>query len=218
VSTSRPAGSHQSLERSDRILRRAEYLAIGLAAVLSLATVASSMRSAIVQSSAHTLVERAVSVASGDADARHVSSASLRFQTGDVLGLLEIRRLGVSTAIFEGDGGATLDVGIGHLRDTPMPWEAGNVALSGHRDTFFRPLRDLRLGDDVQLLTAHGRIRYRVRRMLVVEPEDVWILNSAGVDLTLITCFPFTYVGAAPRRFIAQAQRIPDMDSPFGER
>lgn len=203
--------SRSRTTRRDRLLRGAEYLAAALAGMIVLATTASSIRSGIVQRSAHAAVERAASVAARTARTARLGDAPPIVKIGDVLGVLEIPRLRVSTAIFEGDDQATLDIGIGHLRDTPLPWDAGNVALSGHRDTVFRRLRDLRLGDDIQVLTARGRLHYRVRRMLVVMPEDVSVLDSGhGVDLTLITCFPFTYVGAAPKRFVAQAERVAD--------
>lgn len=76
-------------------------------------------------------------------------------------------------------------------------------------DSFFRPLQEIRIGDDIRLSTSHGEFWYRVRRALVVDPEDVWVLDSLPrVNLTLITCFPFSYVGHAPRRFVVQAEKV----------
>jgi sortase A len=122
---------------------------------------------------------------------------------------LEIPRLAVSAAVLEGDDDRTPKVAVGHLLDTALPWEDGNMALAGHRDTFFRPLEQLRVGDDVHVATRHGEFEYRVRRLAVVDPENVWVLNpSQHVDLTLITCYPFRYVGPAPKRYIVQAERL----------
>jgi sortase A len=126
-----------------------------------------------------------------------------------LIGWLEIPRLAVSAAVLEGDDDRTLEVAVGHLPDTALPWEDGNVALAGHRDTFFRPLEQVRVGDDVRLATRHGEFQYRVRRLAVVDPENVWVLNPSGhVGLTLITCYPFRYVGSAPKRYVVQAERL----------
>jgi len=108
-----------------------------------------------------------------------------------------------------GDDDATLMKAVGHLPGTPLPWNGGNTALAGHRDTFFRPLERVNIGDDIHLDTPHGRFHYRVRRTLVVEPEDLSVLHpSTNATLTLITCYPFRYIGPAPKRFIVQADRI----------
>ena len=127
-----------------------------------------------------------------------------------LIGRLDIPRLDLSVVVMEGDDDRTLRVAIGHLPDTPLPWELGNAALAGHRDTFFRSLKDIRAGDEIRLATPHGEFRYVVQRIFIVDPEDVWILNpSPRASLTLITCFPFTYVGHAPQRFVVQAYRLP---------
>jgi len=129
--------------------------------------------------------------------------------TDAFIGQLDIPRLGLSVVVLQGDDDRTLRAAAGHLPDTPLPWEEGNAALAGHRDTFFRPLRSVREGDEIQLVTRRGRFEYRVRRLLVVGPDDIWVLGpSSDVSLTLITCYPFTYVGSAPQRFIVQAERI----------
>ena len=129
------------------------------------------------------------------------------------IGRLEIPRIGLSAMVAEGDDENTLKVAIGHLPDTPLPWQAGNSALAGHRDSFFRPLRHIQVGDDIHLATAHGTLRYRVTRRTVVDPEDLWVLDpSPTAALTLITCYPFDFVGPAPRRFIVHAERMADGD------
>jgi sortase A len=108
-----------------------------------------------------------------------------------------------------GDDEATLSKAVGHLSDTPLPWDTGNTALAGHRDTFFQPLEGVKVGDDVYFDTARGRLHYRVQRAFVVAPEDVWVLDpTSDPTLTLITCYPFQYVGPAPKRFIVQARRV----------
>jgi len=125
------------------------------------------------------------------------------------IGRLEIRRIGLSAVVAEGDDEKTLKVAVGHLSDTPLPWQEGNTALAGHRDTFFRPLRRIRTGDQIDLATRYGTFRYRVTRLTVVNPDEVWVLEpSAAAALTLITCYPFDFIGPAPRRFVVHAERI----------
>ena len=128
--------------------------------------------------------------------------------TGGLIGSLDIPRLGLSAMVVEGDDGSTLNVAVGHLPDTPLPWEDGNTSLAGHRDTFFRSLEDIRVGDVVHLTTAYGTFRYSVRQMMIVGPGDVWVLSAQRrPTLTLITCHPFNYMGRAPRRFVVRAER-----------
>jgi sortase A len=125
------------------------------------------------------------------------------------LGVLEIPRLGVSVPVVEGDDTDALRGAAGHLPDTPHPWENGNSAIAGHRDGLFRPLRHIRVGDEVRVRTPHGPIRYRVKDTHIVQPTDLSVLQpTAGSTLTLITCYPFYYVGAAPQRFIVHADRV----------
>jgi sortase A len=134
---------------------------------------------------------------------------SVNVDDASLIGLLEIPRLDVSVAVIQGDDDAALRVGVGHLRETPMPWEDGNSALAGHRDTFFRPLRDARVGDEISLVTRHGDFGYVVRSVSLVGPDAVWVLGrSDAVSLTLITCYPFDYVGPAPLRWVVQAERV----------
>ena len=130
-------------------------------------------------------------------------------EAGAPIGRLEIPRLGLTAVVAEGDDEKTLKLAVGHLPDTPLPWQEGNSALAGHRDSFFRPLRHIQVGDDIQLTTVRGTLRYRVTRHTVVDPAELWVLNpSPAAALTLITCYPFDYVGPAPRRFIVHAERV----------
>jgi len=124
-----------------------------------------------------------------------------------LVGRLEIPRLHVSVIVMDGDDDATLARAVGHLPGTALPWESGNVVMAGHRDTFFRPLKDLREGDEIRMTTAHGTFDYRVVSMEIVEPDDVSVLAPTSVrSLTLVTCYPFVYVGRAPQRFIVHAR------------
>ena len=132
---------------------------------------------------------------------------------GEPIGTLEIVRVGLSGVVVEGDSESVLDRAIGHLPDTPLPWNEGNSALAAHRDTIFRPLKGVRLGDVLRLKTPHGDFEYRVNETLIVKPEDVWVLDpTSNSTLTLISCWPFNYIGNAPERFIVRAERIPTVN------
>jgi sortase A len=98
---------------------------------------------------------------------------------------------------------------VGHIPGTALPGEDGNVGLSGHRDTFFRPLKDLRIKDEIQISTLKGDFSYEVESLRVVEPSDVGVLEPARENvLTLVTCYPFFYIGAAPKRFVVRARQM----------
>ncbi len=126
-----------------------------------------------------------------------------------LIGRLSIPRLHLSAMVREGVDGKTLQLAVGHIPATPLPGQAGNVALAGHRDTFFRGLKELRMKDEIQLSTLRGDFRYRVESLVVVEPDNVGVLaNSSENVLTLVTCYPFSYIGAAPKRFVVRARQI----------
>lgn len=128
---------------------------------------------------------------------------------GSTLGRLEIPRLGLSTIVIEGDDEYNLLVGAGHLPETPLPWDDGNSVLAGHRDTDFRPLRNIRIGDTIRFQTADITVEYVVRGTEIVEPTNVTSLKATDVPmLTLITCYPFSYIGPAPKRFVVRAERM----------
>jgi sortase A len=127
---------------------------------------------------------------------------------GKPIGLIEIPRLGLSSVVLEGDDTAALLLGVGHLSDTPLPWHDGNTVLAAHRDTFFRPLAHIRKGDVITFSTADAWLEYVVKELKVVEPTAVEVLEpTSAATLTLITCFPFDYIGPAPQRFIVRAER-----------
>ena len=124
-------------------------------------------------------------------------------------GRIEIPRLGVSVMVMEGDDENTLRRAVGHISGTTLPGCPGNVGLAGHRDTFFRPLRKIRQDDLITLTTPAGEYRYRVVSTKIVAPSAVWVLNAGPEEvLTLVTCYPFYFVGPAPNRFIVRAERI----------
>jgi sortase A len=140
------------------------------------------------------------------AEAAAARAARPRPARGETIGRLEIPRLGVSVVVRSGDDARTLQLAVGHVPGTALPGEDGNVGFAGHRDTFFRRLRDIRPDDEIIVTTPHGAFTYRVERTVVVEPEDVWVLDPTGTPtLTLVTCYPFTYLGSAPQRFIVRA-------------
>jgi sortase A len=128
---------------------------------------------------------------------------------GDVLGELQVPRLGLNDIVVQGNSPADLRRAVGHLSNSALPGEWGNVALAGHRDTFFRPLRDIRVGDEIRFRTSEHIFEYRVESIEVVAPTDVRVLESTtGHDLTLLTCFPFHYVGPSPERLVVRAREI----------
>jgi LPXTG-site transpeptidase (sortase) family protein len=129
-------------------------------------------------------------------------------QKGSPIGILEIPRLGLSSVVLEGDDAAALLLGVGHLSDTPFPWRGGNSVFAAHRDTFFRPLAGIRRNDVIRFSTADTEFEYVVKELKVVKPTELAVLGpTPSATLTLITCFPFDYVGPAPNRFIVKAER-----------
>jgi sortase A len=126
---------------------------------------------------------------------------------GDVLGRIEIPRLGMTVAILEGTTSKTLRLGVGHIHGTALPGDAGNIGIAGHRDTYFRALKDIHTGDEIQIQTAAGSTGYKVDWARVVAPGDSEVLSpSPGSAITLVTCYPFYLIGAAPKRFVVHAQ------------
>jgi LPXTG-site transpeptidase (sortase) family protein len=131
----------------------------------------------------------------------------LSLATGAVVGRVEIPRIGVSAVVREGDDVKTLRRAVGHIPGTALPGDAGNTGLAGHRDTFFRGLRNIQTGDQITLTTPAGNARYRVRSTRVVDPSETSVLApTTGSALTLVTCYPFNYIGAAPKRFVVRAE------------
>jgi len=126
-----------------------------------------------------------------------------------VIGRLEIPRLNLSVMVREGADEGTLSRAVGHIPGTALPGNIGNVGLAGHRDTFFRALRNIREDDAIDFETTHGAYRYIVKSTKIVTPRDVSVLEaSGGENLTLVTCYPFYYVGSAPKRFIVRSAKV----------
>ena len=129
--------------------------------------------------------------------------------TGALVGRIEIPRLGLSVVVGEGVDERTLRRAAGHIPGTGLPGQPGSIGISGHRDTFFRPLRNIRQDDIITLTTVDGNFRYRVVSAWIVRPSDVSVLDPGADEvLTLVTCYPFYFVGAAPERFVVRAIRV----------
>lgn len=125
------------------------------------------------------------------------------------IGRLEISRVHISAVVAEGTSQRVLSRAVGHAVGTALPGQTGNVTLAAHRDTFFRHLGDVRPGDIIELKEPGHEYRYQVRFTAVVGPKDTWVLQPTGKEtLTLLTCYPFHFVGPAPDRFVIRARRI----------
>lgn len=136
----------------------------------------------------------------------HAAPKSPIVGTGWIVGRISIPRLDLSAIVEEGVDATTLARAVGHIPGTALPGELGNIGIAGHRDTFFQQLKDLKPHDEIDITTHSGKYRYTVQSLTVVEPSDVSVLESRGGKiLTIVTCFPFHYIGNAPRRFIVHA-------------
>jgi sortase A len=128
---------------------------------------------------------------------------------GMTIGEIQIPRLGLAAVMVQGDSADILQRAVGHLAETALPGEPGNVVLAAHRDTLFRPLKRIRVGDTITLRTVKGDFEYLVESTAVVSPDAIEVLRpTGGRTLTLITCFPFSFVGPAPDRFIVHARTM----------
>ena len=131
------------------------------------------------------------------------------------LAVLRIPKIHLDVAVLPGTDDRTLDRAVGHIEDTALPGADGNTGLAGHRDGFFRGLKDIVPGDGMVLETLQGTEAYVVERTWIVNPEDVSVLDPTPTQsLTLVTCYPFYFVGSAPQRFIVRAVRVDDQSSP----
>ena len=128
---------------------------------------------------------------------------------GGIIGEIQVPRLHLKAIVVQGDSHTILRRAVGHIPETALPGNPGNVAIAGHRDTFFRPLRNIRLGDAITLKTPTGDFQYLVESTQIVPAANVEVLSTTVVPtLTLITCFPFDYIGAAPNRFVVRARQV----------
>jgi len=127
----------------------------------------------------------------------------------DIVGRVTIERLHLSAIVREGSGQDTLGIAVGHIPGTALPGQTGNVAIAGHRDTLFRGLRNIQDGDMIEFQTLDATYRYQVESTQIVAPSDVSVLKAGSYpELTLVTCYPFNYIGSAPDRFIVKARQV----------
>lgn len=124
---------------------------------------------------------------------------------------LSIPRVGLSAIVLEGSDRYTLRVGLGHVAATALPGQTGNAVITGHRDSFFWPLRNIQVDDDIWIHMAGDRVHYRVSWFRVVSASELSVLaQTTDATLTLVTCFPFWFIGPAPERFVVRAIRAAD--------
>ena len=136
-------------------------------------------------------------------------------RNGALIGRLAIPRLNVRAVVREGAGEDTLDVALGHIPGTALPGQPGNIGVAGHRDTLFRGLRKIEKNDVIEFQTPAGRYNYIVESTEIVKPQDVGVLKAGQYsEITLVTCYPFYYVGAAPDRFIVKARLMAEPTVP----
>lgn len=139
-----------------------------------------------------------------------ISEDTADLREGAIVGRLDVPRIGISVMVLQGIEKKTLIVGAGHVQGTPLPGAAGNVTIAAHRDTFFRKLEDIRPGDSIQVATLRRTYEYIVDSTEIVDPDDIEVMESRGrPELTLITCYPFYFVGPSPRRFVVHARPSP---------
>jgi sortase A len=129
-------------------------------------------------------------------------------QREEIIGRISVPKLHLRAMVREGDDPRTLRLAVGHIPATALPGQFGNVALAGHRDTFFRHLGELKTGDSIGFSTADGNFTYQVESLKIVDPEEVGVLASSQEKvLTMVTCYPFYYIGNAPKRFVVRARQ-----------
>jgi len=187
------------MSRAHRIVRRAAIvlLSAGLFALAYVALV-------VIDANAYQRSERRRFEQGGPA-----ASVAPVVVEGAAIGEIQISRLRLAAIVVQGDAPDILQRAVGHLAETALPGETGNVVLAAHRDTFFRPLKRIRVGDTITVRTVKGRFEYVVESTGVVSPDAIEVLQpTGGRTLTLITCFPFGFVGPAPNRFIVRARAI----------
>ncbi|HEX7251391.1 MAG TPA: class D sortase [Thermoanaerobaculia bacterium] len=131
---------------------------------------------------------------------------TLRQKASDPVAVLRISKLGIEVPVFPGTDDFALNRGVGWIEGTARPGEEGNSGIAGHRDGFFRPLKDIAKGDSIELLTLAGSRMYQVEEIQIVDPNDVQVLDpTPQAALTLVSCYPFYFAGSAPKRYIVRA-------------
>ncbi|MGI9071698.1 MAG: class D sortase [Bryobacteraceae bacterium] len=146
-------------------------------------------------------------------------SKILRPVTGSVLGRVQIARLNLSAIVREGVDEKTLSRAVGHLPYTALFGQIGNFAIAAHRDTLFRALKDIQKDDRITFQSPVGTYTYEVTSTKIVKPSDLSVVQPQGTDklLTMITCYPFYYIGSAPKRFIVQSRLVESNQNFAGE-
>ena len=145
----------------------------------------------------------------GDEGGKNAPHARNAPAPGTLLARMDIPAVQLSTAVLEGSDDATLRRGAGHIEDTPFPGEPGNIGIAGHRDTVFRAIRRVKGGETIDLTTPDRVFHYKINRTSIVMPDDVYVLDpTPRPTLTLVTCYPFEFIGHAPKRFIVQAELV----------
>jgi sortase A len=135
--------------------------------------------------------------------------ASISERDAGALALLRIKNLDIEAAVLPDSSDWALNRGLGWIEGTARPGEDGNVGIAGHRDGFFRGLKDVASGDTIELELPDRVEQYRVSSITIVKPDDVSVLDpTPEATLTLVTCYPFYFVGSAPERFIVKATRV----------
>ena len=135
--------------------------------------------------------------------------ASLKSQLPLPLGVLKIPSINLEVPLLEGTDDLTLNRAVGHIEGTAAPGSPGNIGIAGHRDGFFRGLKDIHTGDVIELFNQNRMDRYVVDEILIVSPEETSVLSDRPrPSLTLVTCYPFYFVGSAPLRYIVHASRM----------
>jgi sortase A len=191
--------------RKQQFMRWMQFILL-ITGILALSYVALTLISArIYQKNAALALEKQI-----QAEEQHkAEQPAPAIKEGDVLGRIDIPRIGVSVAVLQGTTSQTLRLGVGHIKGTAFPGEPGNIGIAGHRDTYFRALKDIHRDDEIRLQTSTEISRYEVDWTQITSPSDIGVLASTTESsLTLVTCYPFYYVGAAPKRFIVHAHRL----------
>ena len=143
--------------------------------------------------------------------------SSLEHEAPPPLAVLRIPKIGLEVAVLPGTEDFVLNRAVGHIEGTPAPGEDSNSGIAGHRDGFFRGLKDIGPGDGIEVETLRGKDLYRVERVWIVFPEDVWVLDATPKrSITLVTCYPFYFVGSAPQRYIVRAVLADPIARPEG--
>jgi sortase A len=136
-----------------------------------------------------------------------------RFAAGEWIAQMNAPSVHLTATVLEGSDDRTLERAAGHIEDTPFPGDPGNVGIAGHRDTTFRAVRNLKIGDPLTLTTADRVFSYKISSLKIVNPEDVYVLDPTDHPvITLVTCYPFSFIGHAPKRYVIRADLLKEED------